>query len=519
MKNLTLFTAFALIVITGYARAAITTERKSNDFAGTLEQIEGDVDPTTLSDWSIVAGAPTIQNVTGGTFELVTPGTGGDHALGTAGGTDNISSSTGWTWETRFRIDSANETGPAGNSVWEIFMRDNDGGSLSATRIQFYAAGIGRDSYSSGLNPEKLFDLTDDFHVIRGVVEGGTNNTSVWINGYLFIDGQVSQNYNSSEFIRWGEWSANNTGGTSTIDYIRFDTTGGYAPEAVATNSVTDMTLLEGTSEDYTVVLKSQPAEGATVSVIINANDPNVSLNDVADAPITLDFDSANWDQPKTVTVKAIEDSEGEDTESLWIFAKLSDPNLGMVSMIKLTVFDNDTAGILVEPTDVSNDIAEGGVGGLPESDTFDVSLLVSPTSNLVIDIFDPSDPNDMTVSPSQLVFEPGDVGPKTVTVTAIDDDVVEWEVGVNSLTMTLTTDDLSYSSLGNQSVAVNIYDNECGSASGAIHMYHRMDMNHDCHINLLDFSILAHIWLDCSMPNDPSCSDHTGTDYVYRAQ
>ncbi len=211
------------------ATAAITATRDSTAFSSTVDQIEGDVDPTTLADWT-AAGSPTIQNISGGIFELVTPGTSGDHALRANG--NHINSAAGWTWETRFRIDSANETGPTGNAVWEIFMRDNDGGSLSATRIHFHAAGVGRDIATAGTNPEAayLVDLTDDFHVLRGAVEGGTNLTSVWLDGNLLIDGLVSQSFNSGELFVVGEWSGNNRGGTTSIDYVRFDTTGAFAP-------------------------------------------------------------------------------------------------------------------------------------------------------------------------------------------------------------------------------------------------------------------------------------------------
>ena len=225
------------------ASAAITVTRDSTAFSSTVDQIEGDVDPTTLADWS-AAGSPTIQNIGGGTFELVTPGTSGDHALRATG--NYINSNTGWTWETRFRIDSANQTGSTGNSVWEIFMRDNDSGSLAATRIQFYAGGVGRDSATSGLNPEAayLVDLTDDFHVLRGAVEGGTNLTSVWLDGNLLIDGLASQGFNSGELFVVGEWSGNNAGGTTTIDYVRFDTTGAFAPHAIPEPAAATLMLL-----------------------------------------------------------------------------------------------------------------------------------------------------------------------------------------------------------------------------------------------------------------------------------
>lgn len=236
MNKLTPTTSLLLLAgLTATASAAITSTRDSSTFVSSVDQIEGDSVPSSLADWVVAGTAPTAS-ASGGVLNMTIPDASGDHAYRANG--NYISSSTGWTWETRFKINSANETGPTGNAVWEIFMRDNDGGSLSATRVQFYAAGVGLDKAQAGnegqaKSPGYLVDLTDGFHTIRGAVEAGTNATSVWVDGTLVYDGVVSNDFDAGELFLFGKWSSNNKGGEVDIDYLRFDTTGAFAPEAV----------------------------------------------------------------------------------------------------------------------------------------------------------------------------------------------------------------------------------------------------------------------------------------------
>lgn len=213
--------------------------RASENFVSSLDQIEGDVDPVTLGSYSEKSLGATTYDVTvngDGTIEAFTDyNAAASPALFPAIGFDNadvpdpINSDTGWTIETRFRIDSATDPD---RGVWEIYMRDNDGsnGPLS-TRIHFLSTGIDRDNSGNGVNAEVQADLTDDFHVVRIVGHpGGGNLTSVYLDGELVIDQLTSLSFTNEEYLRIGRWGGATRGGTATIDYIRFDTTGAYAP-------------------------------------------------------------------------------------------------------------------------------------------------------------------------------------------------------------------------------------------------------------------------------------------------
>ncbi len=222
-----------LLVLPLPALADITATRDSTAFTSTLDQIEGDVDPVSLATFNAAPtyGAPATTVNVDGTLTVVTPGAtsgNGRFAAWQMDPTgDYLDRATGFTWETRFRIDSAND---ANRGVWEIYMRAQDGSAISTTRIHFLATGIDRDSAGFGVNAEYAVDLTDGFHVVRGAVEGGTNLTTVWVDGVKALDALVSHTYVGSDTGVIGRWGGNARGGTTTVDYLRFDTTGAYAP-------------------------------------------------------------------------------------------------------------------------------------------------------------------------------------------------------------------------------------------------------------------------------------------------
>jgi hypothetical protein len=169
---------------------------------------------------------------------------------------DYLDSAIGWTWETRFQIDSANDPN---RGVWEIFLRDNESG-FSGTRIHFLAGGIDRDSAGNGVDAEYAIDLTDGFHVVRGAVEGGTNLTTVWVDGVKVIDALPSNEFDASEMGVIGRWGTQARGGTVTIDYIRFDTTGAYTP--ILAGGPPDLQLaVDASSSRAVLTFQSQPGD------------------------------------------------------------------------------------------------------------------------------------------------------------------------------------------------------------------------------------------------------------------
>ena len=71
--------------------------------------------------------------------------------------------------------------------------------------------------------------------------------------------------------------------------------------------SESSLTIAEGSSGTYTIVLDSQPTADVTVTI----NDP--SNTDVTAEPASLTFSSTDWNSPKAVTVNAAQDADAED--------------------------------------------------------------------------------------------------------------------------------------------------------------------------------------------------------------
>jgi hypothetical protein len=158
------------------------------------------------------------------------------------------------------------------------------------------------------------------------------------------------------------------------------------------------------------------------------------------------------------------------------------------------------TANIFVNVTNGSTVVKEGST-----TDELILSITASPLSYpVVIDIEDILNPNQVTVSPAQVIFTAANwQTPQTVTITAIDDDDMERATHDTTLRLTVTADPESpYYSYSLADVPVLIEDNDCGAWG-----FNPADFNLDCQVNLEDFSLFVLEWIACSMP-DPDCQD-----------
>lgn len=103
--------------------------------------------------------------------------------------------------------------------------------------------------------------------------------------------------------------------------------------------SVENLNVTEGgSSVNYTIVLSASPDTGETVSIAIN------HTADLTVSPDTMNFTSANWNTPQTVTVTAVDDASAEaDPEATTITYVVTSSNTS-------SPFHN----FIVTPTDVS---------------------------------------------------------------------------------------------------------------------------------------------------------------------
>src|SRR5438094_649964 len=116
---------------------------------------------------------------------------------------------------------------------------------------------------------------------------------------------------------------------------------------------------------------------------------------------------------------------------------------------------DDDTAGITVSPTSGLTTTEAG-------SDvTFDVVLTSQPLMNVTIGLSS-NDLTEGTVSPSSLTFTPANWNvSQTVTVTSVDDAIVDGSISYKIVTAAAVSGDATYNGMNPSDVTVINTDND----------------------------------------------------------
>ena len=205
----------------------------------------------------------------------------------------------------------------------------------------------------------------------------------------------------------------------------------------------TSLTVGEGGSSTYTVVLGTQPTGDVTVTIV----DP-MDNTDVTVEPATLTFTTTDWAAAQSVTVRAAEDDDASDDTATVTHTVSGYGTVSTVPEVSVTVRDNDTRGVTVTPTQLT--ISEGS------SDTYDVVLDTQPTGSVTVTAS--SDNGDVTVSPASLTFIATDWDTaREVTVSAAQDNDQTEEAAL----VTHMVSGADYNSVTTDAVAVKVVDDE----------------------------------------------------------
>ena len=212
--------------------------------------------------------------------------------------------------------------------------------------------------------------------------------------------------------------------------------------------SPTSLSVNEGGTTTYTVVLNTEPS--STVTVTPSSGDTGAATL----SPSSLTFTSGNWDTAQTVTVSGEEDDDAND-ETVAISHSVSGyGSVTTAANVSVTVTDNDTtAGVSVSPTSLS--VNEGG------TTTYTVVLNTEPSGTVTVT---PSsgDTGAATLSPSSLTFTSGNwKTAQTVTVSGEEDD------DVNNETVAISHSVSGYGSVTTAAnVSVTVSDNDTAGVS-----------------------------------------------------
>ena len=173
--------------------------------------------------------------------------------------------------------------------------------------------------------------------------------------------------------------------------------------------SPTSLTVAEGGTNTYAVVLDTQPTGNVMVDIGSDNTDVTVSSS-------SLTFTTLNWSAEQTVTVTAGQDADAaDDAATLTHDPSGADYNSVSNADLAVTVTDDETVGVTVSPTSLT--IGEGGSG------TYTVVLDTQPTGDVTVTIVDPTDNTDVKAEPAALTFTTTNWNSaQTVTVSAVLD-------------------------------------------------------------------------------------------------
>jgi hypothetical protein len=206
-----------------------------------------------------------------------------------------------------------------------------------------------------------------------------------------------------------------------------------------------------GVADTYAVVLTSRPA----ADVVVSLTPGSQATASVA----TLTFTPADWNIPQTVTLTALDDlvTEGSHTGAVTHTATSADPSYNgvVVADVVAGIADNETAGVLITPTDGATAVGEGGA-----MDTYSVVLISKPTADVTVTM---AGLPQLSVTPLTLTFTPDNWNvPQTVTVAAVDDHVVEGD-HFATISHTAASADGNYDGILISPMAAGIADNDDG--------------------------------------------------------
>src|SRR5207249_1956946 len=193
-----------------------------------------------------------------------------------------------------------------------------------------------------------------------------------------------------------------------------------------------------GGTGTLTVVLKTQRTANGAVG--LSSSD----LTEGTVAPVSLTFTSANWNVAQTVTVTGVDDLVQDGNVAYTIVtapATSTDGNYNNLnaSDVSVTNTDNDVAGITVSPTSGLTTTEAGGTA------TFTVILTSQPTASVSIGLTS-SDLTEGTVAPASVTFTTANWNvAQTVTVTGVDDPIVDGNITYSIVTAPATSSDPIY--------------------------------------------------------------------------
>jgi uncharacterized repeat protein (TIGR01451 family) len=306
---------------------------------------------------------------------------------------------------------------PTGTVTVTLTSSDSSGGTVSPTELVF-----------DNINWDTAQTVT---------VTGGNDDVDDDDIAYTIVTKVISSDslYNNI--------TADDVGVTNTDD----DTAG------VTVDPASGLVTTEaGDTASFTVVLDSEPT--GTVTVTVASSDTGEGTV----SPAQLTFNAGNWDTAQTVTVTGVNDDVDDGDIAYTIDTTVTSADIlynGISAAdVSVTNTDDDTAAITVDP--ISGLLtSEAG-----ESDSFTVVLNSEPTGTVTVAVAS-SDATEVTVSPTELVFDKTNwSSAQMVIVTGEDDNIDDGDVSYTIVT-TVSSSDTNYNGIVAADVSVSNIDDD----------------------------------------------------------
>ena len=158
------------------------------------------------------------------------------------------------------------------------------------------------------------------------------------------------------------------------------------------------LTIEEGESKSYTVILTAEPSDSVRVAISGAEDDVRVNRS-------SLSFSTSNWNTPQSVRVTVSEDDDARDDRPVILQHEVTSEdgeyNTSVTaSEVTVTPKDDDQEGVLVSPTSLT--VAAGSSG------TYRIRLNSRPTSEVTVRVDDPAI-EAVTVEGPPLIFTESD--------------------------------------------------------------------------------------------------------------
>lgn len=198
------------------------------------------------------------------------------------------------------------------------------------------------------------------------------------------------------------------------------------------------VTVEDGTTDTFTVVLTTIPSNNVTITV--SSSDPTEGTV----SPGVLPFTPLDWNVPQEVTVTGVDDLVA-DLDIVYNVvlnptgSAAAEYNSLAPVQINALNYDDDTAGYIVSPTENLNTTEGEGAQKVT------ISLRSRPTGPVSLS-FIISDPSEGKASPTSLIIDPTTwpQPPAEVTVTGVDDCLNDGNI-LYSLTINALSTDSNY--------------------------------------------------------------------------